>query len=93
MKSLHAAHGRIRGSRKRSKESYLYEDSYWIVLRYVLLEINLFAAFGLGQAVYEELRAWHGTVVNISSVTSQTVLPNRLAYGTAKAALDQLPVP
>jgi NAD(P)-dependent dehydrogenase (short-subunit alcohol dehydrogenase family) len=27
-------------------------------------------------------------VVNISSVTSQAVLPNRLAYGTTKAALD-----
>jgi Tropinone reductase 1 len=53
-----------------------------------LLEINLFAAFGLAQAAYEELRASHGTVVNISSVTSQAVLPNRLAYGTTKAALD-----
>jgi len=53
-----------------------------------LLEINLLGAFGLAQAAYEELRASHGTVVNISSVTSQAVLPNRLAYGTTKAALD-----
>ena len=42
----------------------------------------------LAQAAYEELRASHGTVVNISSVTSQAALPNRLAYGTTKAALD-----
>jgi NAD(P)-dependent dehydrogenase (short-subunit alcohol dehydrogenase family) len=53
-----------------------------------LLEINFLGAFGLAQAAYEELRASHGTVVNISSVTSQAVLPNRLAYGTTKAALD-----
>jgi hypothetical protein len=36
-----------------------------------LPEINLLAAFGLAQAAYEELRASRGTVVNISSVTSQ----------------------
>ena len=53
-----------------------------------LLEINLLGAFGLAQAAYEELRASRGTVVNISSVTSQAALPNRLAYGTTKAALD-----
>jgi tropinone reductase I len=56
----------------------------------VLLEINLFAAFSLAQAAYEELRAARGTLVNISSVTSQVVLPNRTAYGTTKAALDHL---
>lgn len=55
-----------------------------------LLEINLFAAFALAQAAYEELCATRGTVVNISSVTSQSVLPNRLAYGTTKAALNHL---
>jgi tropinone reductase I len=55
-----------------------------------LLEINLFAALGLAREAYEELRATRGTVVNISSVTSQVVLPNRLAYGTSKAALDHL---
>ena len=55
-----------------------------------LLEINLFAAFALAQAAYEELRATHGTVVNISSITGRVVLPNRLAYGTTKAALDHL---
>jgi tropinone reductase I len=55
-----------------------------------LLEINFLGAFGLAQEAYEELRASRGTVVNISSVTSQTVLPNRLAYGATKAALDHL---
>jgi len=53
-----------------------------------LLEINLLAAFGLAQAAYEPLRSSRGTVVNISSVTSQVALPDRLAYGTTKAALD-----
>ena len=53
-----------------------------------LLEINLLAAFGLAQAAYEALRTSRGTVVNISSVTSQVALPDRLAYGTTKAALD-----
>ncbi|MBV8329745.1 MAG: SDR family oxidoreductase [Verrucomicrobia bacterium] len=55
-----------------------------------LLEINLLAAFSLAQAAYEELRATRGTLVNISSVTGQVVLPNRLAYGTTKAALDHI---
>jgi Tropinone reductase 1 len=55
-----------------------------------LVEINLFAAFALAQAAYEELRATSGTLVNISSITGQVVLPNRLAYGTTKAALDHL---
>jgi len=55
-----------------------------------LLEINLLAAFGLAQAAYEALRASRGTVVNISSVAGQVALPNRLAYGTTKAALDHL---
>jgi Tropinone reductase 1 len=55
-----------------------------------LLETNLLAAFGLARAAYAALRASRGTVVNISSVTSQVVLPNRLAYGSTKAALDHL---
>jgi tropinone reductase I len=55
-----------------------------------LLEINLLAAFGLARAAYPALRASRGTVVNISSVTSQVVLPNRLAYGSTKAALDHI---
>ena len=55
-----------------------------------LLEINLLGAFALCQAAYEELRASRGTVVNISSVASHAVLPNRLAYGATKAALDHL---
>jgi Tropinone reductase 1 len=55
-----------------------------------LLEINLLAAFGLARAAYAALRASRGTVVNISSVTSQAVLPNRLAYGSTKAALDHI---
>ena len=55
-----------------------------------LLEVNLLGAFALAEAAYEELRASSGTVVNVSSVTSQRVLPNRLAYGSTKAALDHM---
>jgi tropinone reductase I len=55
-----------------------------------LLEINLLAAFALAEAAYGELRNSGGTVVNVSSITSQRVLPNRLAYGSTKAALDHL---
>ena len=55
-----------------------------------LLEINVLAAFALAEAAYEELRNSGGTVVNVSSITSQRVLPNRLAYGSTKAALDHL---
>jgi NAD(P)-dependent dehydrogenase (short-subunit alcohol dehydrogenase family) len=55
-----------------------------------LLEINLLAAFALAEAAYEELRNSGGTVVNVSSITSHRVLPNRLAYGSTKAALDHL---
>jgi tropinone reductase I len=56
----------------------------------LLLEVNLLGAFALAEAAYEELRASSGTVVNVSSVTSQRVLPNRLAYGSTKAALDHM---
>src|SRR5262245_32373391 len=55
-----------------------------------LLEVNLLGAFALAEAAYEELRASSGTVVNVSSVTSQRVLPNRLAYSSTKAALDHM---
>jgi tropinone reductase I len=55
-----------------------------------LLEINLLAAFSLAKAAYKELRGTRGTIVNISSITGQVVLPNRLSYGTTKAALDHL---
>ena len=55
-----------------------------------LLEVNLLGAFALATAAYEELRASSGTVVNVSSVTSQRVLPNRLAYSSTKAALDHM---
>lgn len=38
-----------------------------------LVEINLFAAFNLARAAYEELRATSGTLVNISSITGQLI--------------------
>src|SRR5215831_9576877 len=52
--------------------------------------VNVLAAFALAEAAYEELRNSGGTVVNVSSITSQRILPNRLAYGATKAALDHL---
>jgi NAD(P)-dependent dehydrogenase (short-subunit alcohol dehydrogenase family) len=58
-----------------------------------LLEINLCAAFSLAQAAYEELRATRGTVVNISSVTSQVVLPNRLLRHDKSSAGSFDPLP
>jgi NAD(P)-dependent dehydrogenase (short-subunit alcohol dehydrogenase family) len=39
------------------------------------------------------LKASRGSVVNVSSVGGSRVLPDRVAYGTSKAALDYLARP
>ena len=56
-----------------------------------LVEINLFAAFSLAQAAYEELRASSGTLVNISSAQMRLLVTsaagtNGHGYGKLLAA-------
>jgi Tropinone reductase 1 len=56
-----------------------------------LLDLNVFAAFELAKLAHPLLKASaHGSIVNISSITSHVALPNRVLYGTSKAALDHL---
>ncbi len=56
-----------------------------------LLDLNVFAAFELAKLSHPLLKAsTHGSIVNISSITSHVALPNRVLYGTSKAALDHL---
>lgn len=56
-----------------------------------LIDLNLFAAFNLARLAHPQLRASpHASIVNVSSITSHAALPNRLLYGTTKAALDHL---
>jgi len=53
-------------------------------------ETNLLAPLALIQAFLPLLRAAHGTVVNISSDAAVEAYPGWGAYGSSKAALDQL---
>lgn len=53
-----------------------------------LMEINVFANLLITQTLHPYLKRSKGAVVNVSSVAGQRALPNRLWYGTAKAALD-----
>jgi Tropinone reductase 1 len=56
-----------------------------------LLDLNVFAAFELAKLSHPLLKAsTRSSIVNISSITSQVALPNRVLYGTSKAALDHL---
>jgi Tropinone reductase 1 len=56
-----------------------------------LLDLNVFAAFELAKLSHPFLKAGpRSSIVNISSITSQVALPNRVLYGTSKAALDHL---
>ena len=56
-----------------------------------LLDLNVFAAFELAKLLHPLLKASaRGSIINISSITSQVALPNRVLYGTSKAALDHL---
>jgi tropinone reductase I len=56
-----------------------------------LLDLNVFAALELAKLAHPLLKASaRGSIVNISSITSHVALPNRVLYGTSKAALDHL---
>ena len=55
-----------------------------------VMEVNLLTTFALCCAAYPHLKASRGSVVNVSSVVGSRVVPPRIAYGTSKAALDQL---
>lgn len=53
-----------------------------------LFELNLWSTTELLRLVFPQLREARGSVVNLSSVAGHRVLPERLWYGAAKAALD-----
>lgn len=53
-------------------------------------EVNVLAPLALAQLFLPLLRASHGTVVNISSDAAVEAYPGWGAYGSSKAALDQL---
>jgi tropinone reductase I len=56
-----------------------------------LLDLNVLAAFDLARLAHPLLRASpHAAIVNLSSITSQIALPERVLYGTTNAALDHL---
>jgi Tropinone reductase 1 len=56
-----------------------------------LLDLNVLAAFELAKLSHPLLKTGpRSSIVNISSITSQVALPNRVLYGTSKAALDHL---
>jgi NAD(P)-dependent dehydrogenase (short-subunit alcohol dehydrogenase family) len=55
-----------------------------------VFEANVLAPLALTQAVLPQLRAAHGTVLNISSDAAVEAYPGWGAYGSSKAALDQL---
>lgn len=56
-----------------------------------LLDLNLIASFELAKLAHPMLKASAcGSIVNISSITSQVALSSRVLYGTSKAALDHL---
>jgi tropinone reductase I len=56
-----------------------------------LLNLNVLAAFDLARLSHPYLRtSGRAGIVNLSSITSQVALPDRVLYGTTKAALDHL---
>lgn len=56
-----------------------------------LFDLNVFAAFELARLSHPLLKAGgNSSVVNISSIASQAALPQRVLYGTSKAAPDPL---
>ena len=54
------------------------------------MEVNLFAPFFMAQALFPELEAGDGAIVNISSIHATLSKPNFVAYATSKAALSSL---
>lgn len=55
-----------------------------------MMRINLDAVFHVMQAAAPHLRASHGSIVNVSSVTGVRAFPGLLTYCVSKAAVDQL---
>lgn len=55
-----------------------------------VVELNLVAPLTASLAAYEHLRATHGSVLMIGSVSATRPSPGSAAYGAAKAGLDNL---
>lgn len=55
-----------------------------------ILQLNLLAPLHVAQAAYPYLKATHGSVVNISSVSGVRPSPDTAVYGAAKAGLLSL---
>jgi len=55
-----------------------------------MLNVNLRAVFHLMQLAVPHLKASHGNIVNVSSVTGLRAFPGVLAYCVSKAGVDQL---
>ncbi len=55
-----------------------------------MFAINVRSVFYLSQLAVPLLEKTRGTIINVSSVTGLRAFPNVLAYGTSKAAVDQL---
>lgn len=53
-----------------------------------MFEFNLWSASEIMRSVYPLLKEARGTIVNLSSVAAHKMLPDRMWYGAAKAALD-----
>lgn len=55
-----------------------------------ILQLNLLAPLHVSQAAYPHLRATHGSIVNIASVSAVRPSPDTAIYGAAKAGLLSL---
>lgn len=55
-----------------------------------VLNVTLRGTFLMSQRTFPMLEASRGSIVNISSISGQRVLPGRLAYSSAKSGLDGL---
>lgn len=56
-----------------------------------VMQINVESAFSLSQLFYELLKKAKGTIINMSSISSQTVVGlTTAAYAMSKGAMDQL---
>lgn len=50
--------------------------------------VHWFGAMWAAQAAFDDLAATSGAIVNVSSVAGVSGMPNRVAYNSAKAAID-----
>ncbi|NWK96123.1 short chain dehydrogenase [Sphingobium lactosutens] len=55
-----------------------------------ILQLNLLAPLHVSQAAYPHLRAVHGSIVNVASVSAVRPSPDTAIYGAAKAGLVSL---